>query len=585
MKYFVYIILLLPSINVFATTIKSYVDRNRISIDDSLTLSIEISGAEDGGGVDIGDIPGFKVESTGTSSSVQIINGKMNASYTSNFVLIPEKIGTLKIPSFSFDFQSKQYTTDPITITVTKGEAFESTDIADSGDLVLLQEVSNKNPMVNEAVLYTVRFLRKVQIDGARFVENPKLGEFLTEDVGKDVEYTTVTNGERYQVYEIKKIIFPLGPGTVTIPPVVIKGNLLGRSKRQGNSFFDSFFDSSFSRIPKTIRSQPVTLHIAPLPEPRPSDFSGFVGKLHMQFSHDKDSVAVGDSVNIKIIVQGEGNLRSLEISKPKESEDYKIYADKPSLDIKTNDGKLEGIKIFTYALVPSKPGTITMGETKVSYFDTTEKKYISLNHDPITISVLETGSLHEKIAEEETKDEHEKRDVSYIGKDIFSIHTEEALLTTQVVSKRDLYFYIILFGIPHILSILGILFIQKRRNEDKNSDCLRKKNAYKHAVRSTAQIPSTFVDYGKILKVYCGEMFGLSIRMGTSLTHHEIIEKLTTLSIEKNLLGQISFILESCEKVHYGLLSDSEHALDRNKFIVLLKQLDKKLKNIEPSN
>src|SRR3989338_10102932 len=114
MKYFVYIIIFLPSINVFATTIKSFVDRNRISIDDSLTLSIEISGAQDSSDIDIRDIPGFRVESRGTSSSVQIINGKMNASCTSNFVLIPEKIGMLKIPSFSFDFKDKHYTTDPI---------------------------------------------------------------------------------------------------------------------------------------------------------------------------------------------------------------------------------------------------------------------------------------------------------------------------------------------------------------------------------------------------------------------------------------------------------------------------------------
>src|SRR3989338_1995074 len=189
MRYFVYIILFCIALTTssFAVNIKSFVDRNRISIDDSLTLSIEISGAQDSSDIDIPDIPGFKVESRGTSSSVQIINGKMNASYTSNFVLIPEKIGTLKIPSFSFDFQGKHYTTDPITITVTKGESFESADIADRGDMVLLQEVSNENPVVNEAVLYTVRFFRKVQIDGARFVEHPKLDQFLTEDVGKDV--------------------------------------------------------------------------------------------------------------------------------------------------------------------------------------------------------------------------------------------------------------------------------------------------------------------------------------------------------------------------------------------------------------
>ena len=164
-------------------------------------------------------------------------------------------------------------------------------------------------------------------------------------------------------------------------------------------------------------------------------------------------------------------------------------------------------------------------------------------------------------------------------------MHTHEDLLTTQVISLRDIYFYVALFFIPNILSILGILFIRKRQDEYKNSDYLRKKNAYKQAVKSTAGISSTFVEYGKILKLYCGEMLGLGMSMRTSLTHQEIIEKLKIRPIDKHLLGQISFILESCEKVHYGLLSDSEHALDRNKFIVLLKQLDKKLKHIERSN
>ncbi len=564
-------------------SLKAYVDRSRIGIDEEVTLSIEIHGTQDSKEVDIEDVPGFDIISRGSSSNIEIINGTMNASYTSTFVLHPTRIGELTIPRFKVQLKGTTYTTDPIKITVTKDNALPSQDVDESGDLVLLQEVANKTPFINEAVLYKVRFLRKVTVEGARFVNEPKLDQFLREDLGKDIEYTAVINGERYQIYEIKKIIFPIRPGKVTIPPVAIQGNLFSKRRRGGTSVFDSFFDSSFmNKIPKIIRSKSVEMEVKSLPQPVPSQFNGFVGKLSLQVVHDKDSIAVGDSVNVKIIVHGEGNLRGLQFPELKDSTNYKVYADKPSLEMNTNDEKISGTKTFTYALVPLKEDNIVIPKMELSYFDTETKKYVTLDSSAITITVKggQVQNTNPSLVDAEMLPE--KHSVAYIGKDIFSIHTQENLLSSQKISSKEAYFVFCFFLAPGILSFSGIVLVRKRRSDRNTSRASRRKNAYKVALKKLSHSQETLIEYEKILKGYCGDIFNCS---GSSLTHEELIEKLIKVDIDKSLLDRISFILEGCEKVHYGLSSGRSDSIKKEEFIGILKQLDKKLINIERSH
>ena len=75
----VFILLTLPAwggnVQVLAT-----VDRNVITLEDSLQLSITIQGTQNTSPPELPSLPDFRISSSGTSSSTQIINMKRNLS-------------------------------------------------------------------------------------------------------------------------------------------------------------------------------------------------------------------------------------------------------------------------------------------------------------------------------------------------------------------------------------------------------------------------------------------------------------------------------------------------------------------------
>ena len=109
----VFILLTLPAwggnVQVLAT-----VDRNEITLEDSLQLSITIQGTQNTSPPELPSLPDFRISSSGTSSSTQIINMKRNISITHNYRLTPMNTGHFKIGSstnkFNWDTTSLSFT-------------------------------------------------------------------------------------------------------------------------------------------------------------------------------------------------------------------------------------------------------------------------------------------------------------------------------------------------------------------------------------------------------------------------------------------------------------------------------------------
>ena len=85
------------------------VDRNEITLEDSLKLSITIQGTQNTSPPELPSLPDFRISSAGTSSSPQIINMKRNISITHNYRLTPMNTGQFKIGSASIRTNGKTY--------------------------------------------------------------------------------------------------------------------------------------------------------------------------------------------------------------------------------------------------------------------------------------------------------------------------------------------------------------------------------------------------------------------------------------------------------------------------------------------
>ncbi len=58
--------------------------------------------------------------------------------------------------------------------------------------------MDNENPYLNEQIIYTLQFCRRVKIASASLTEQPSFDGFLVESLGKEREYQKVINGQQY---------------------------------------------------------------------------------------------------------------------------------------------------------------------------------------------------------------------------------------------------------------------------------------------------------------------------------------------------------------------------------------------------
>jgi len=130
------------------------VDRNQITLEDSLELSITIRGTQNTPPPELPSMPDFRITPSGTSSSTQIINMERSVSITHNYRLIPMNAGKFKIGPARVRANNKVYSTQPINIVVQKAM---SPSQSGNRPVFLETTVSKKEAFVGEQLIYSFK--------------------------------------------------------------------------------------------------------------------------------------------------------------------------------------------------------------------------------------------------------------------------------------------------------------------------------------------------------------------------------------------------------------------------------------------
>jgi len=336
------------------------VDRNEMSLDETLQLTVSVNESSVFGSPDLSPLEtNFEVYHQAKSSQRSIINGRVSAVTEWRITLLPKREGKLVIPPLELDGQK----TRPITITVRPaGTAAQSRQ---SGDLFLEAEIDHK------AVYRGAQILHKLRIfDAGVLASGSSLAELKVEDaiVRKiaETEYQRVVNGRRYRVLEYTHAIFPTTSGVLEIPSQVLTAQI---ATGGGISFFGRIGET------RTIikRSTPFEVTVKPLPASAGDKDAITASEVTLEetWSGDITRLTVGDSVTRQVTLKAIGapSQQLPPIFWP-ETDGVKMYSDQPQLqDIDTPDG-LTGIRVESIALVPTRPGTFRLPEARVYWFD-----------------------------------------------------------------------------------------------------------------------------------------------------------------------------------------------------------------------
>jgi len=353
----IFILVFLCSIGtVLANEIHVTVSRQTVQPNESITVVFTsdqpINGQPDFSPLELD----FTILSHSKSSNTSITNGKIHKEIQWTLALMSKHEGQVTIPPIQFG----KYRSMPKTIQVNDASQTKQDDT-----LFLEVDVSPKTEVYEQSqVIYTTRLYRSVNISNGSLAGvqvNDK--DAIIEKLGEDIEYEHFDKGKRFIVIERKYAVFPQHPGELIFAPMVFKGQIVtGRH---------SFFDIQAQHV--RLKSDPETIDVKPIPAQftQKNWFPANEVTISEDWSEDLSSIVVGEPITRTITVKADGCLASqIPAVSMNLSTEIKQYPDKPQLYNQDSSQGYLGIRQVKVALIPTKPGSITLPEVRLKWWD-----------------------------------------------------------------------------------------------------------------------------------------------------------------------------------------------------------------------
>ncbi|MBA3582466.1 MAG: protein BatD [Gammaproteobacteria bacterium] len=377
-KYLLGFILLLATL-AQAAEINVSADRDELYASEAFQLIFEVKGAASGK-PDFSPLKKyFDILATGQSSSFQWINGETTQTKTYNLTVLAGRTGSITVPAITFgndkspsitlNIQAGASKAAPNAGFVDPNSNAQSNNVTTASNVFLEASVDNKNPYVQQQVLYTLRVFRATTINGQ--LTNPIANDTLVQYLGNDKEYEQLRNNTRYLVTERRFVLFPQSTGTIEIPPVTLTGQMV--AVRQRSAYFDPFGQST-----QAIRlsSNAIKLNVlAALANQNPWLPAEKIS-LDEHWSIDPPIFKVGEPITRTITLNARGLMAAqLPSLTSVLSDDFKTYPDQAKLNNKNRDNGVTGTRTESLALVPLTAGEFTLPAISVTWWNSSSKQ------------------------------------------------------------------------------------------------------------------------------------------------------------------------------------------------------------------
>lgn len=355
----------------FAAEVGAHVDRNVITQNETLELTIELSDQD--GEPDLAPLENdFTVLNNARSNRISIVNGRVDTRNEWVLTLAPKHIGELRIPALAVGGRQ----TDPIIVKVIAGKAS-----AAGGDVLLESAVDATTVDVQAQLIYTLRLLHGPDLKEGS-LNMPDLPNAIIERLGEDVTSEILRDGRRYRVIERKYAIFPQTSGVFKIPPA----EFTGKTAVRGGSPFDSFFNRRFGGDPfdqvfnsgQSVRARSGEIVVQVTPQPK--DASGWWLpakniKLSEEWAPSPPQFHVGEPVTRTLVLEADGlTAQQLPDIGQAEIAGVKLYPDQPVKETTARPAGVVAKKSIKIALIATQPGKLQLPPVEVRWWDTRQR-------------------------------------------------------------------------------------------------------------------------------------------------------------------------------------------------------------------
>jgi hypothetical protein len=202
------------------------------------------------------------------------------------------------------------------------------------------------------------------------------------EEAPDEAVGSRLVRGRWMDLYVAHRIVFPLEPGQLTIPPASVAYEV-------PVSF------SIFSREERySLHSDSVMIVVFPLPaEGRPAEDQRLVAEgLALTLSVTPAATRADEPVTAVATVAGIGNAPLWPEPALEWPRGFRVYPTETDVRVEPQSGLVAGRKTFSYLVVADSPGTFVLPEVRYPYYDFAAGRYAVARAPPQTLAVLATA-------------------------------------------------------------------------------------------------------------------------------------------------------------------------------------------------
>ncbi len=517
-----------------------------------------------------------------SSSSMEIINGKINSSKTTSFTYYVSALseGELTIPPATVKIDGKKFQSRSLKINVRKADPNKKKEFNIADNVSLRVEVNKKNIFQGEQILVCYKLYSKINLADISVNQLPKLNGFWNEKI-ESSSRASIQNidGVNYKVWEISKLLLtPQKSGKLKIDPMELSITVQIKSKRQSGDIFGMF--NNYKNVVEEIKSKEIIINVKDLPPNPPNSYNGAVGNFKLNAKTDKNSLNANEAINYEIELSGTGNLHLVQKIPVSFPEDFEVFDPEKKDKYFTGKNNIKGKIIFNYLVIPRYQGQYLIPEQEFSFFNVKTKEYQTLKTSSINIDVKKGKNQANVVANSQQLSQENEAELNEIlSSSKFSL----------INKKRwhEKWWYILLIILPIALITFSIVrniyfkFLDKNPVDRKFRKSLkiaqkRLKNA--ELLLKNDQKQAFYQEIEKSLLIYFSQKFNLET---ADLSKENIAQIFNKKNIDKNVLDNYISILEECEFCRYSPASIENNDLNivYQKASKIIIEIEKQLK------
>ena len=513
----------------------------------------------------------------GTSTSIQMINGKTTRSSQTSYtyILQAKSTGTFTIRPASAKIKGNVIESKPVSIQVVSGggsnaqpqqsasdsqaaQSSQSTGLADQ-DIFMKLTLSRSSVVVGEPVTATLKIYHRANLVGFENAHFPSFNGFWSQEVEtpSNIEFQREqVNGSMYNSAVLRKwVLIPQKTGELAIDPAEIVCLVNVQRRRSTGSIFDDFFGSDYTTVRQRVSTKAATLRVQALPA-APANFGGGVGEFNIQARLSKDSLKTHDAASLIVTLSGKGNIALLEAPKISFPPDFEVYDVKTSVN--TDKSGTSGSKTFEYPFIPRSPGEFTIGPVEYSYFDVAKRKYAVTTSATLPLKVMRSASATAATPDGGSTLVVDRKGVKNLGEDIRFIRSKTRLGADKgfLVYSKGWWAAVILILLSGLGFWLGFRKVAARRADVVGT---RSRKATRLALKRLAQAKdflqknlytAFYEELHRSLLGFVSEKMAMDM---ADMSKENIAASLVSRGVPEATAADFTALLDACEEARYA--------------------------------